>query len=178
LIDGRGSRPGRSGSASGDRASGASRRAPAAGGISLRNRALGLLARRDHGRVELARKLQRHAEEGDDIPALLDDLERLGFISDARVAEQLGRRAAGRHGPLRLARDLAMRGVPAAESEEVIATAKADEPAQALAVLRRKFPQPPADAAEYARQGRYLQNRGFSPGVIRRVIRAVADDDG
>lgn len=165
-------------SGSGDgRLSGSGGGRPSGGGISLRNRALGLLARRDHGRVELARKLQRHAEEGDDIPALLDDLERLGFISDARVAEQLGRRAAGRHGPLRLARDLAMRGVPAADSEEVIATAKADEPAQALTVLRRKFPQPPADAAEYARQGRYLQNRGFSPGVIRRVIRTVADDD-
>src|ERR1044071_6919736 len=38
-------------------------------------RALRLLSQRDHSRLELARKLQRHAEEGDDVEALLNFLE-------------------------------------------------------------------------------------------------------
>ncbi len=136
-----------------------------------------MLARRDHGRVELGRKLARHADESDDIPALLDDLERAGYLSDGRVAEQIARRHAGSHGPMRVARDLEARGVRAADIENVVAAAREAEPAQALQVLRRKFPDPPVDAAEYARQGRYLANRGFSPAVIRRVVRARSGPD-
>ena len=117
-------------------------------GPSLRARAFALLARRDHGRVELGRKLARHADESDDIPALLDELERSGYLSDGRVAEQAARRHAGRHGPRRLARDLEARGVRAGEIETVVAAAREAEPAQALAVLRRKFPEPPADRTE------------------------------
>jgi len=145
------------------------------GSISLRARAFALLARRDHGRVELGRKLSRHAEDGDDIPALLDDLERAGYLSDLRVAEQAARRHSGRNGPRRLARDLEARGVRAAEIDAVVSVARQDEPAQALSVLRRKFPLPPTDASEYGRQGRYLANRGFSPDVIRRVLRTASD---
>jgi regulatory protein len=147
-------------------------------GPSLRARAFAMLARRDHGRVELGRKLARHADESDDIPALLDDLERSGYLSDGRVAEQIARRHAGRHGPLRIARDLEARGVRATDIETVVSAAREAEPAQALLVLRRKFPDPPEDAAGYARQGRYLANRGFSPEVIRRVLRARPEPDG
>ena len=149
-----------------------------ADGPSLRARAFAMLARREHGRVELGRKLARYAEESDDVPSLLDDLERSGYLSDERVAEQIARRHAGRHGPLRVARDLEARGVRAVDIEAVVSAAREAEPAQALQVLRRKFPEPPEDATGYARQGRYLANRGFSPDVIRRVLRPrPAPDD-
>ena len=41
----------------------------------LRERALGLLARREHSRVELARKLERAGFTRDDIGPLLDAFE-------------------------------------------------------------------------------------------------------
>jgi regulatory protein len=38
-------------------------------------------------------------------------------------------------------------------------------------VWRKKFATAPADAAEKAKQMRFLQSRGFTPEVIRRAIR-------
>ena len=55
---------------------------------SLKARALRFLARREHSRLELARKLTRIAEEGDDIEVVLEELAQKGWLSDARYAEQ------------------------------------------------------------------------------------------
>ena len=46
---------------------------------------------------------------------------------------------------------------------------------RACAVWARKFAGPPADAAARARQGRFLVGRGFSPEVVRRLLRQVAE---
>jgi len=54
---------------------------------SLRERALGILARREHTRAELARRLGPHVEDADQLEALLDELERRKLLSDARYAE-------------------------------------------------------------------------------------------
>jgi regulatory protein len=153
----------------GDRAAG--------GGPSLRQRALGLLARRDHARAELARKLAPHCTEADNLDALLDDLERAGWLSDARVAEAVARSGAERHGPLRIAADLKRRGVAAGAIDSVVRDARASEVEQAAVALRRRFPEPPIDAGERARQGRFLQARGFGTGVIRQVLKRAGPDD-
>ena len=55
--------------------------------LSLKARALRLLALREHSRAELQSKLARHVQEGDDLPALLDQLQAKGFIDETRVAE-------------------------------------------------------------------------------------------
>jgi regulatory protein len=47
---------------------------------------------------------------------------------------------------------------------------------RAREVWLRRFGQPPADAAERARQMRFLAGRGFETDIIRRVI-AGADDE-
>ena len=54
---------------------------------TLLDRALACLARREHSRAELARKLASHAESADALTALLDDLESRRLLSDARYAE-------------------------------------------------------------------------------------------
>jgi regulatory protein len=41
---------------------------------------------------------------------------------------------------------------------------------RAREVWKKKFDSPPADAAEQARQIRYLQSRGFMPAAIRLVV--------
>ena len=55
--------------------------------LSLKARALRFLSMREHSRLELKRKLARHAEEGDDIEALLDFLEKNNWLSQERFAE-------------------------------------------------------------------------------------------
>ena len=54
--------------------------------LTLRERALRLLARRDHSRVELVRKLATHATS-EEIDSLATQLEQSGLLSDARFAE-------------------------------------------------------------------------------------------
>ncbi|MGH6608814.1 MAG: recombination regulator RecX, partial [Burkholderiaceae bacterium] len=49
---------------------------------SLLSRAIALLARRDHSRAELARKLARYVDdESGELPRVLDELERSELIS-------------------------------------------------------------------------------------------------
>lgn len=50
-------------------------------------RAIRMLARREHARAELARKLAPYAESAEEIEALLDDLTARRLLSDARYVE-------------------------------------------------------------------------------------------
>src|SRR5688572_5918917 len=79
--------------------------------VPLRARAMRFLARREHSREELRRKLAPKAAEGEDIEALLDDLAQRGWLSDARFAEHTARAKARRFGPIKLAHYLKSRGV-------------------------------------------------------------------
>jgi len=136
-----------------------------------------MLARRDYARAELAGKLQAHAGEGDDLPALLDELQSLGFLSDARFAEQLAHRHRGRHGPLMVERELRRRGVADDVVDATLDAARSTEYDEAQRILRRKFAAAPASMQDWAKQGRYLQTRGFSLDVIRRLLRAPIEQE-
>ena len=136
----------------------------------LRQRALRLLARRDHARAELKKKLAPHAESEEALDALLDDLAGRRLLSDARYAEMRVAGRSGRYGNARLAQELKAQGVANDVTAEALAAA-GDELARAHAIWRRKFGTLPATAAERASQTRYLMNRGFSGDVIRRVLR-------
>ena len=136
-----------------------------------------MLARRDYARAELAAKLATHASENDDVPALLDELQSLGFLSDARFAEQLAHRHRGRHGPLTIERELRRRGVADDIVDTTLDAARATEYDEAQRVLRRKFAQAPASMQDWAKQGRYLQTRGVITDVIRRLLRAPIEQE-
>ena len=141
-------------------------------GPDLRARALALLGRREHTRHELARKLAAHAETPEILDALLETLTEEGLLSDARAAEAVLRVRSGRHGLLRIRQELQQRGVPEDVAASALETARGEELASARQVWSRKFSRPPANAEERARQGRYLQNRGFSLSVIQQVLRS------
>lgn len=144
---------------------------------TLRERALRLLARREHSRAELARKLSLHAEEPAEVETVLDEFERRGWLSERRVVEQLVHTRRSRYGARRIERDLRQKGV----SEEAVSAAlselKGGELEAAREVWRRKFggiqPRRPADRA---RQVRFLQGRGFVLEVILRVIKGGDED--
>jgi regulatory protein len=134
----------------------------------LRARALRLLARREHSRAELRRKLAPHAGEGDDLDSLLDDFTRRGWLSEERFVEQAVRARAHRFGPLKIAHHLREKGIDEAGIERGIAQAKAGEAEAMEAAWRSRFGRPPASAQDKARQVRFLQGRGFPlEGVLR-----------
>jgi regulatory protein len=144
---------------------------------TLRERALRLLARREHARAELARKLAPHAESPEALEALLDDLGARSLLSDERYVEMRMNARAARFGNARLGFELRTQGV----SEELVAAALAttdDELSRARQVWQRRYgARPAADSAERARQMRFLMSRGFSGETIRRVLRGNFEDD-
>ena len=142
----------------------------------LRERALRHLARRDHSRAELARKLAAHGSAAE-IEAVLARMSELGLLSDCRFAEAFVRGRATRFGAARLRSELSRRGVDRTLIEDAIAGECATpELERARAVWRAKFGTPPADAREWARQARFLQTRGFAPDVIRKLLKEPDDE--
>jgi len=151
---------------------------------SLKSRALQLLAQRDQSRLELRRKLLRHASADHvgtteaesrprggaaEVDALLEWLEANRFLSDERFVEARVHVRQARFGNLRIRSELAQHGVAA--SAEVIQSLIDSELARAAAVRERRFRAFPRDAAERAAQARFLAARGFSPEVIHRLLR-------
>jgi regulatory protein len=137
----------------------------------LRRKAIGLLARREHSRAELARKLAADGTE-EDIVTVLAQLETEGLLSDARAAAAYVRSHGARLGAGRLRQDLRARGLdPAIAAGEIGELGSEIE--RARAVWQKKFGEAPADAREWARQARFLQSRGFATDVIRRVLKGI-----
>ncbi len=150
--------------------------------LSLKGRALQLLAQRDQSRIELRRKLRRHAarnEEGADaeachsaVEALLDWLEAEALLSAERFAESRVHAREARFGSLRIKAELAQHGI--ALSSEAAQSLADTELQRATAVRERRFATPPRDAAQHAAQSRFLLGRGFSSHVIGRLMSQLA----
>lgn len=138
--------------------------------LSLKARALRYLAGRDYSRQELAGRLGRFAQEGDDLEALLGWLERQGFLSDARFAHSLVRRRMERYGNSRIRQELRRYQVDDALLDEAMQALEGDEADRAYQVWEKKFGHWPQDAKERARQMRFLGQRGFSAEAIGKVM--------
>ena len=141
----------------------------------LRERAMRLLARREHSRAELVRKLGQAGFDACDIQSLLDEFEEKKWLSDRRFAESYVADHRSRAGTVKLAFDLRQRGVADNILETVLSENRDSEFERAQAVWQKKFGSAPADMTEKARQMRFLQSRGFGTEVIRRVIHDAAD---
>lgn len=146
-----------------------------AGEPTLRQRALAFLARREHSRAELARRLAPFAQSTE-IAALLDELAARKLLSDARYAEARVATLSRKFGTARIAHALREAGVDASEAERALASARATELERARAAWAKRFGAPPADALEKARQMRFLRARGFSFDAIRAVVGGLYDD--
>lgn len=126
-----------------------------------------LLARREHSRDELARKLSPHAETTAALAALLDELEQKKQLSEERFAEQRAHVLSRKYGPARIRQDLRAKGIPEELAQRF---SGADELARARAILDRKYRTAALTREERARRARFLQGRGFSPDVIRLLV--------
>ena len=133
---------------------------------AVRRTAMDLLARREHGRIELTRKL-------------LDRLAEEGLLSEARYLESYVRmRANAGYGPLRIREELSQRGLAREEIEQALRESGFDWSEQLRDVWQRKFSgMLPSEPRERARQGRFLSYRGYPLDMIGRLLRGGSLDD-
>ena len=163
---------------------------------SLKAKALTYLAQREHSRIELRRKLLSHIDRQrraaassplsaaapasalpteQEVDELLDWLAAKDLLSADRFVETRVSAREVRFGNLRIHQELAQHGM--ALDAETAQRLKDSELARARAVWAKRFGSPAVDAAERARQMRFLSARGFSSETVRRVVRTAGLDD-
>jgi regulatory protein len=143
------------------------------------------LNRRDHTEAEMARVLARRRVEPETIAAVIEELLEQGYLDDARYAQRFAedRRRLDAWGPDRIERRLAALGVA---SEHIAAAVGEPDPAgeleAALALLARRFPQPPATPRDRDRALGVLVRKGYSLELaydaVRRHAGVTAADAG
>ena len=146
------------------------------GNISLKGRALRLLAGREHSRAELEKKLAAHETEPGELQRALDELQAKGFINEQRVVDSVVHRRAARLGAGRVKQELLAKGIGAEAVATAVEALRGTEVQRAREVWRKKFGEAAADAAGRARQMRFLASRGFGAEAIRRVVSGTEDD--
>ncbi|MCQ9422736.1 recombination regulator RecX [Pseudomonas sp. LJDD11] len=146
--------------------------------VAVRRSAMDLLARREHGRVELTRKLRQRGASPEMIEAALDRLTDEGLLSEARYLESfVASRARSGYGPLRIREELGQRGLARADIEQALKECEVDWRARLSEVWQRKFSgRRPADARERAQQTRFLAYRGYPMDLIGRLLSGREDD--
>lgn len=142
-------------------------------GPSPRNKAMDLLARREHSAQELRAKLLSRGYAPDEVDPAIERLVEEGLLSDARFAEAFtAARVRKGQGPIRIRGELEQRGVAEHLIEASLGRADVDWITAARGVRERKFGAgSPADYKEHARQSRFLQYRGFTGEQIARTFK-------
>ena len=141
--------------------------------------ALDLLARREHSRFELDRKLRARGFPPAEIAATLDALEGTGALAAARFTDSFVRtRVAKGQGPIRIRAELNERGIDGPEAAKAVRGEDVDWVEAARAARRKRFgAAPPRDFKERARQARFLQYRGFESSQIQAALELQEDSD-
>ena len=146
------------------------------GQLSVKGRALKLLAGREYSRLELERKLAAREPDPGEIKRALDELQAKGFLDEQRVVDSLVHRRGARLGAGRIRQELQAKGIDAERVAVAVASLNASEFERAREVWRKKFGVLPEDAAQRGRQARFLAARGFSGEVVRRVLNTPDDE--
>ena len=140
-------------------------------GISLKARALRMLASREHSPFELRGKLARHSEDEKEIDAVIAWLTECGYLSEERFTDVFVRMREARHGTMKIVASLKNHRIADKEISKVKAVLKDTELPRAKALRERRFGEElPKDTNEKARQMRFLASRGFAFDVIERVF--------
>lgn len=138
----------------------------------LREAALRLLARREHGFIELAHKLERKGWPRADVEKVLQSLADAGLQSDERFAESFARtRAEKAYGPIRIRAELGERGLDRGLIDRAMSALEVDWLAQAAKWYGRRYgDSAPDDIKEKSRRQQALARRGFAQEHIRELV--------
>ncbi len=142
--------------------------------VSLRDRAIRLLARREYARPELEQRLVARQGERSAVRTVLDALAADGLLSDARYARAVVAQKAGSHSRRSIVEELKAKGVAREDIDAATAETELDDEAALRALWERRFGQAPADERAKARQVRFLQARGFALSAILKLLREAA----
>lgn len=140
-----------------------------------RSVAIGLLARREYSRAELARKLAKKSFDDTAIDECLDALAEQDLQSDARFAASFIRsRILRGQGVIRIKGELRQRGVDQDTVNSAFADVERDEQVDwfelARDILVRRFDSPGETPKERAKRERFLAGRGFDFEQIRYAL--------
>ncbi len=140
---------------------------------SARNKAMDLLARREHSEQEIRHKLQSREFEEDAIEKAIEGLKKDGLLSDERFAEAyVNQRFNAGYGPLKIRYELQQKGIDSELIDNCLMPLEDEWPQSMRQQRARKFGMdPPEDYRERVKQARFLQNRGFSPESVMRLFR-------
>ncbi|OCR23342.1 recombinase RecX [Pseudomonas syringae] len=147
--------------------------------VAIRRTAMDLLARREHGRVELTRKLRQRGAPPELIDPALDRLTEEGLLSESRYLESfVSYRARSGYGPLRIREELNQRGLQRGDIEQALRECGFDWQEMLQQTWQRKFAgHLPIDPRERAKQGRFLSYRGYPLDMIGRLLSGRGGDD-
>lgn len=138
---------------------------------SAYDRALALLARREHSVRELKDKLDRRGLDADESAAALESLKAKDFQSDARFGEMLVRsRIHAGYGPRWIRAELKTHGISAAAAQTLIEAADPDWLDLARSLLRRRYGNPAANLAERSKRAAFLLRRGFDASTVKLAV--------
>lgn len=142
-------------------------------------RALGLLARREHSRKELVGKLVARGLDRDEVEQAVDRLAAEGWQDDARFAESTVRGRSGNgYGPIHIRAELATHGLDSDAIAKALATFEGDWTENARDLVRRRYGETvPDDLALRRKAADMLMRRGFPGDVVRAATRFDPDDD-
>jgi len=134
--------------------------------------AVRLLARREHSRVELRRKLRTRGHPPEAVEQALARLGEYGYQSDARFAESFVRSRVDRgQGRLKIVAALRERGIDDGIASALLDLGEPEWRRLATAALHKRFGDAaPADRAEWAKRARFLAGRGFTSDIVSRVL--------
>ena len=144
---------------------------------SAYDRALGMLARREHSNRELRTRLSKSGYADEEIEAALGLLRDQHYQDDDRFAEMLLRtRVAQGYGPLHLRAELKSHGLADRRIGELLDAAEVAWDVCAANQLRRHYGVGGAtDHAERVRRAQFLLRRGFGAATVRVVTQADMD---
>ena len=142
--------------------------------VSAYDKALGLLARREHSARELKSKLARKGLDADESAAALAQLQSKDYQNDSRFGEMLVRsRIAQGYGPRWILAELKTHGIAEAGARVLIDAAEPDWPALIRHLIRRRYgAKPAANLAERAKRANFLLRRGFDAVTVQSITRA------
>jgi regulatory protein len=141
----------------------------------LLSRALALLSSREMGRAEFVAKLIASGFEKAEVEEAVAWCQAQGFLNETRYVEGVARRLSVKYGASRVASTLRGKGVTEDAIADALPDLKVSELEQARLLWARKFGSPGQNAADKAKQMRYLQSRGFSFDTIKKVVRGDLD---
>ena len=139
---------------------------------SIRNTALDILARREHTRLELSRKLKAKDFSDNEIEELLETLIQDGLQSDERYAESyVNMRRSRGYGPLKIKQELKQRGVSSELVDDFVEFNDEIWLDTAYQAYEKKFAAKASESAnERAKRMRFLQSRGFTGDIIQKTF--------